>query len=400
MLNKLRSRIQDEKGFTLIELLVVILIIGILAAIALPAFLGQRARAQDTEAKTSVRQGQTAMETFYTDNQTYVATKTSARRHRAVSGCRAERQLHRHEPDRRLLHAERAVQDGQHVLDRRRRPRNRHPLLQPHRRHEQGRLPGQQQLVVSSCIRSASRRASGPASFALRPCFTPPKGQTQMLLRNMRLRAQDEQGFTLIELLVVILIIGILAAIALPAFLGQRARAQDTEAKTGVRQGQTAMETFYTDNQTYVATKASARRHRAVPGRGSRQLVHRHEPDRRLLHAERAVQDGQHVLDRQGVRRNGHPLLQPHRRHHQGRLPLQQQLVASLLRRAGNGAQARSPACRYEHRAQAESKEQPVAGRARSRPQPHRGRRGQRQWPHRHQARRRRRAAPRHPARR
>ena len=67
---------QDEKGFTLIELLVVILIIGILAAIALPAFLGQRAKAQDSEAKTDARTAQTAIETYFTDNQTYVgATK-------------------------------------------------------------------------------------------------------------------------------------------------------------------------------------------------------------------------------------------------------------------------------------------------------------------------------------
>ena len=74
------------------------------------------------------------------------------------------------------------------------------------------------------------------------------------MLENLRNRmAHEESGFTLIELLVVMLILGILAAIAVPSFLGQRDKATDAEAKAAARTAQTAAETYFTDNGNFTA---------------------------------------------------------------------------------------------------------------------------------------------------
>jgi type IV pilus assembly protein PilA len=68
MIQKLRERSSSEGGFTLVELLVVMLILGLLAAIAIPSFFNQRDKAKDSSAKEAVRTAQTAMETYSTDH--------------------------------------------------------------------------------------------------------------------------------------------------------------------------------------------------------------------------------------------------------------------------------------------------------------------------------------------
>ncbi len=71
MFSLIHKRMKGDKGFTLIELLVVIIIIAILAAIAIPTFLGQRSKAQDSSAKSLVRNAMTAMESAYVDTRSF-----------------------------------------------------------------------------------------------------------------------------------------------------------------------------------------------------------------------------------------------------------------------------------------------------------------------------------------
>ena len=78
MLNALRKRLRSEKGFTLIELLVVMIILAILTAIAIPSYLSFRDRANNSAAAANVRSIIPDVESYFSDNGTYVGMTAAA----------------------------------------------------------------------------------------------------------------------------------------------------------------------------------------------------------------------------------------------------------------------------------------------------------------------------------
>ena len=196
MLTRLRNRAHGQEGFTLIELLVVILIIGILAAVAIPAFLGQKSKASDANVKSDINTAQNAEETYATSsagNGYVAATPTSNAALTAVepvltnafkAGTPNENMHHRHlgqqlhdygsGPQRRDVHA--GSRFGWLADPHLQRPHGRRERwrLQPQQRHQRRRhLVGQSSSHVSHVVGAVPPGVT-PPSHPAGPASPPP----------------------------------------------------------------------------------------------------------------------------------------------------------------------------------------------------------------------------------
>jgi type IV pilus assembly protein PilA len=112
-------------------------------------------------------------------------------------------------------------------------------------------------LSATEYLGVSALQASPVRGEERRNIFISHRWRTVMLARLTKSMRNKDKGFTLIELLVVIIIIGILAAIAIPIFLNQRKKGVDASIKSDVKNMATQVETYYTDSQAFPTAVAA-----------------------------------------------------------------------------------------------------------------------------------------------